>query len=255
MKLLPALIPVIGVYIFVDSSCQAGRAAEIQVGQIARSTTVFIQSLTRPNDIFGSGVLVGKSGNTYTVITAKHVVALADSYRLTTSDGSQYAVKSLQQLPNIDLAILQFDSKQTYQVVRAGNQARELESLYIAGYPKPTTSVTYPEYSIVEAKVNTILDGKRALEGYSLRYGAILRRGMNGGPVLNQRGELIAIHGRADEMGGLGIPVNTLLENAKVAGIRTGLVMSNTPPSVGGSPPLTRPQPAQPTGLPALPMP
>jgi tetratricopeptide (TPR) repeat protein len=201
-----------------------------QVAELAKTVTVFIQSGSRPQDVFGSGVIVSRSGNTYTVISAKHVVALNDNYSLTTADGQQHQIRRIEPLPNSDLAVLRFESNRTYPVVMVGGQARSLETLYISGFPKPTASVPTPGYYVVDAKVNTVLDPNQASEGYALRYGqrGQFREGMSGGPVLNGRGELIAIHGRADELGGLGIPVTLLAKQAQAAGIALNLQTANS---------------------------
>ncbi len=56
-----------------------------QVNQIARDTTVLIDGVSS-----GSGVIVSRSGNVYTVLTARHVIATEDEYTVVTSDGVRY---------------------------------------------------------------------------------------------------------------------------------------------------------------------
>jgi hypothetical protein len=239
LPLLPASLWVTTVVLSVNSSPSI---AQSQVAEIAQSTTIFIQAAGRP-DVFGSGVIVARSGNTYTALVAKHVVALEDSYKVTTSDKAQHVVKQLDRLGNIDIAVVQFDSKNNYAVAAVGAPARQLDQLIVSGYPKPTTSVTSIALTLVPATVNTILDAKEAAEGFSLRYSATLRRGMSGGPVFNSSGELVAIHGRADELGGLGIPLPTFIEQAKAGGLKVRLGGS---PPVAVAPPPPRPPAPEP---------
>jgi hypothetical protein len=220
--------------------------AQSQVAETARTTTVFIQAAGRP-DVFGSGVIVGRSGNTYTVLVAKHVVALEDTYKVTTNDKSEHAVKQLDRLGSIDIAVVQFESKNNYSIATVGSPAQQLDQLIVSGYPKPTTSVTTIALTMVPATVNTILESKAAAEGYALRYSANLRRGMSGGPVFNSSAQLVAIHGRADELGGLGIPLTTFVEQSKSAGLKVRLGGSApvaTPPSPS-PPPRPAPSPQQ----------
>jgi hypothetical protein len=209
-----------------------------QVAETAKATTVYIQAVGRP-DVFGSGVIVARSGNTYTALVAKHVVALEETYKVTTSDKAEHAVKQLDRLTSIDIAVVQFESKNSYSVAVLGSPAQQLEQLFVSGYPKPTSSVTTIALTLVPATVNTILEAKEASEGFSLRYSATLRRGMSGGPVFNSSAQLVAIHGRADELGGLGIPLGTFQEQAKSNGLKIRLGGGE----VAVAPPPPRPQP------------
>jgi hypothetical protein len=188
------------------------------VAETARTTSVFVQAVGRP-DVFGSGVIVSRSGNTYTVLVAKHVVVLEDTYQITTSDKTKHNIKQLTRLPTIDIAILQFDSRNSYPVVRTGNPAQQLDQLFISGFPKPTESFPEITQTIVPGTVNAILDAQKASEGFSLRYSGTFRVGMSGGPVFNSSAELVAIHGRGDQLGGMGIPIATLVEQARQAKI------------------------------------
>jgi hypothetical protein len=217
--------------------------AQSQVAETARTTTVFIQAVGRP-DVFGSGVIVGRSGNTYTVLVAKHVVVLEETYKVTTNDKSEHTVKQLDRLGSIDIAVVQFESKNNYSVATVGSPAQQLDQLIVSGYPKPTTSVTTIALTMVPATVNTILESKAASEGYALRYSARTHRGMSGGPVFNSSAQLVAIHGRADELGGLGIPLTTFVEQSKSAGLKVRLGGS-APVAVVPSPsPSPPPRPA-----------
>jgi tetratricopeptide (TPR) repeat protein len=62
-------------------------------------------------------------------------------------------------------------------------------------------------------------------QGYSLVYSNFTRRGMSGGPILDEKGELIGIHGKGDKDAGikigrnLGIPFKQLLTVASDLGI------------------------------------
>jgi hypothetical protein len=59
----------------------------VEVGRIAKSVTVSIDS----NNSVGSGVVIKKDGNTYTVLTAAHVVRnRQQEFKITTPDGKNY---------------------------------------------------------------------------------------------------------------------------------------------------------------------
>jgi tetratricopeptide (TPR) repeat protein len=183
------------------------------IRNVASASTVFIQSVSRPNDIFGSGVLIRRSGNTYTVLTAKHIVAFSDDYTVTVNKTPYKVVSSqIKTVGNLDLAVLQFQSQQSLQLANLGSSVpKELDRVYVAGFPKPTASVPYPAYTIATGEVNTVLNPDEAREGYRLRYSVNSREGMSGGPVLNDQAQLVGIHGRADQVGGLAVPLQPYL--------------------------------------------
>ena len=83
-------------------------------------------------------------------------------------------------------------------------------------------------------------------KGYALGYRINTLPGMSGGPILNEKGELIGIHALGDDNlknepskldrteayvktgRNFGIPINTFLESSKSAGIGVGLVSPET---------------------------
>ncbi len=167
-----------------------------EVSKIAKTFTVRIQSQSS-----GSGVILKRQGNLYTVLTAAHVVATADDYQVLTPDGQDHRVNvnNITKLPNIDLAIVQFTSKQSYPTAQIGesNLATEGTVSYIAGFPNRTEALPESIYNFTEGKI-TASASRPQPDGYSLVYSNYTLPGMSGGPVLNEAGRLIAIHGRAD---------------------------------------------------------
>jgi S1-C subfamily serine protease len=101
--------------------------SEVQV--IARAVAVEIKLKSDPNAV-GSGVIVDRQGDLYTLVTNKHVVCGSSScsklsageiYSLGLSDGQRYQVKgsSVRLLgDDLDLAIIQFRSSRNYAVVK-----------------------------------------------------------------------------------------------------------------------------------------
>ena len=170
-----------------------------EIAEIAKEITVRIEGATQ-----GSGVLVKKEGNSYTVITAWHVLQEnlpGEEVAIITSDGKEHLweSKSLQRLGKVDMAVLTFTSKKSYKTATIG----EVESvnsgnpIFVSGFPLPSSSVNHPIWRFLDGKVvaNANIE---ITDGYQLLYSNPTLPGMSGGSVLNKEGELVGIHGRSE---------------------------------------------------------
>jgi len=175
----------------------------IEVGRIAKAVTVMINS---PQST-GSGVIIQKTGNSYTVLTAAHVVRINEAtseaqpkiLTVTTQDGQKYQTTTINSIKDADLAIVKFESKNAQQLVKMGDSAKSSEgaTVYVSGFPVATQAISESIYNFTEGKVTANASRPLSL-GYSLVYSNNTLPGMSGGPVFNAGGELIAIHGRGD---------------------------------------------------------
>ncbi len=171
-----------------------------EVAEIAEKITVLIQTPFAS----GSGIIVGRQGNTYRIITNEHVIRDVTSgaeVDVITYDQERYRVggETIKVVPGVDLAVLELVSNKDYPVAQIGNEsaARAGSRVYVAGYPVITISITRSIYTFTEGKITA--NASRPLEdGYSLVYNNSTLPGMSGGAVLNENGELIGVHGRAD---------------------------------------------------------
>jgi serine protease Do len=166
-----------------------------EVAQVAKAITVMITT----QGSIGSGVIIKHEGDTYTILTAAHVVkSTSETYTLTTADGKQHQLNNatIKKLPkSIDLAIVKFTSTNTYPIAKIGSSSQALEgtTVYAAGFPAPTRAITQSVYAFKDGKV--IANSSRELEGgYGIVYSCNTLPGMSGG-IFNDNGELIAIHG------------------------------------------------------------
>lgn len=167
-----------------------------EVGQIAQAITVRIEGQNP-----GSGVLIGHQDNTYTVLTAAHVVATADEYDIVTPDEQRYSLdyRRVKPLPQVDLALVEFTSDQTYTVAEMGDARaiRRGDEVYVSGFPMPSAAITEPILNFSPGAI-TAHSTRPLADGYALVYTNRTLPGMSGGAVLDEQGDLIGIHGRAD---------------------------------------------------------
>jgi serine protease Do len=192
------------VTIVISQPAMAKSAKE--VAKIAVPTTVQINN-TLASDKSGSGVIIAKKGKTYTVLTANHVVINPNSeYVIRTSKGKEHKVTDVKGFRNNesgpDLAVVMFESEEEYSVAPISNsdEAEIGSGVYISGYPLPAgVGSQEREYQFTNGQVTNVRSSND--KGYTMRYAAVTRRGMSGGPVFDVSGRVIGIHGQGDTVG------------------------------------------------------
>jgi S1-C subfamily serine protease len=94
----------------------------------------------------GSGVIIAREGNSYVVLTAKHVVNTEDQYQIITNDQESHPLdyKIVKRIPGIDLAVLTFTSSKDYRTARLVNSdhAKAGATVFVSGWPNPGQSTT-----------------------------------------------------------------------------------------------------------------
>jgi serine protease Do len=230
---------------------------DTQVSQLARSITVRIDGQNP-----GTGVIVQRNQGSYIVLTAKHVIPSEDEYNIITSTGKSYLLnyQTVKKFEGVDLALLEFRSNETYPTAKVGNSDRLSEgmSLFVAGFPGKDSVITESVYNFSSGKL-TAQASKPLKEGYSLVYTNRTLPGMSGGPVLDQQGQLIGIHGQGDGKSerlerlnetvfvktgfNLGIPINRFMQLA-------GSTLAKANPVAGsGVSPVKNPLPSAPVAM------
>jgi tetratricopeptide (TPR) repeat protein/S1-C subfamily serine protease len=173
--------------------------ANLSVGNIARQVTVRIEGQNT-----GSGVVIARQGQTYQVLTAKHVVATEDEYDIITPDGKKHRIdyKLVRKLPGVDLALVQFSSPQTYAVATLGrsHQLSTGNPAYVAGFPIKELGTSNTDYRFSEGEI-AVQSSKPLANGYALAYMNNTFSGMSGGPVFNRQGQVVGIHGASKLIG------------------------------------------------------
>ncbi len=205
------------------SAVLIGAAVAIVQPQLAAALTpVEVKAITKEftvrigGDGSGTGVIFDHKGDTYFVLTNRHVVSTDGRYEIQTNDGSVYPVYRSQELPGLDLAVLQFTSNKNYRTANFGNsdQIAEKMTVYVAGWPADLLpGISERSYGFT---VGSILRREpRPDQGYALVYDNEALPGMSGGPIIDENGRVVGINGRSEANSGTvvrkGIPINTFL--------------------------------------------
>lgn len=173
----------------------------------------------------GSGAIIGRRENIYTVLTNWHVVSSSGVYQITTIDRQSHTVIKKQKLPNLDLAILTFESTRNYAVAPLGNSntVRQTVALAISGYPSKAVTITKQRSHqfLPNQPISGLLPEGDIEGGYTFTIQGTTLPGMSGSPIINGKAEIIAVYGAASALGQLiyAIPINKAKQAANQAGI------------------------------------
>ena len=215
----------------IETTAYTGYIAELEAK--AKGFTVRIDSTSGAN---GSGVIIAKEGNIYTVLTADHVLCEKkksqdaaskpcpnNTYTVVTSDGKTRNIEksTIIRQEGVDLAVFQFESLDNYPVAEIANYNPNTgDFVFAAGFPKIGDNpskwlfsggrINEKEQGLLETRQSDLstqqsgtLQSVASLEGgYELVYTSITFGGMSGGAVLDSQGRVIGIHGRSEGAGG-----------------------------------------------------
>jgi S1-C subfamily serine protease len=169
----------------------------IPLRKIARQITVEIKD----SEFLGTGFLIKKQGDSYTIITNAHVVrAATPPYRIKTVDGQIHTANLVanDSFGRLDLALLRFRSpKKSYLVANLGASPQRQQEVYAAGFVLGSDELDgeNTDFKFTNGKVSLILN--KALEGgYQVGYTNQIEKGMSGGPLFNPQAEVVGVNGK-----------------------------------------------------------
>lgn len=205
----------IAVIVITQSAVFAAKSSQ-EIAQLANMIGV---QVNRPPGVpvgkaaDGSGFIIKREGNTYTVLTNDHVLNPSNGPKpasIRTSDGERHQITGGRSLGTFtdgsnDLALLTFSSSKEYTVATLGSatQAKLGSKIFVFGYPvnndlgriaEDRTSA-FPS-GIIWRSVNSSGSHKG---GYTMFYTAQTEGGMSGGPVFDIDGRVIGVHGKSDD--------------------------------------------------------
>ena len=158
----------------------------------AYAKSISVKILSNDSDR-GSGVLIGKQGNKYLVITNNHVLRGGESFTIQTEDSTthQATVVNNPITSDDDIALLTFESDNQYKLthLNSADAGSTQKDIYAVGYAADTG-----EFSIEPGKIEHITQ-QPFQQGYRIGYSSNVRAGMSGGAIFDETGDLIGING------------------------------------------------------------
>jgi tetratricopeptide (TPR) repeat protein/S1-C subfamily serine protease len=166
--------------------------------QTAQSVAAKVTVRIRVGQGLGSGVLLGKKGNTYLVLTNAHVVREEAGISIQTPDGQSYMARRVKdpQVGNFDVALLEFTSNRAYQLAKSGVSSkdkfalREGRPIFAAGFAHDSNTLTFRSGTVKQLPQEPFVNGTQV--GYATQ--GDIEQGMSGGPILDAAGNLVGIN-------------------------------------------------------------
>lgn len=202
-----------------------------EIQQTAQPLTVQVLGYGKTGSQYGSGVVIAKQGDSYAVLTNRHVICSLNAtgqcdrtlrFEIRTTDGKRYSVTDIytfEQSSGIpDVAVVLFRSPQNYPVATFGDssQLAKRDLIWINGYPGRNDIA--PGKEPVEFHKGFFSSQMKDVhsEGYTLNFAMVAAPGMSGSPIFDASGRVIAIFGQTGGTGFLaGISTNFVLELIK----------------------------------------
>ncbi|MEC4893823.1 MAG: serine protease [Oscillatoria sp. PMC 1051.18] len=166
-----------------------------QLHQLAESITVKVLS----GENWGSGIIIQKKGQTYTVVTNNHVLIFGNgsSYPVQTPDGQIYTANLVKTIDfdGNDLGLLQFQSDKNYTIASLADSSILAvdQEVFAAGFPFEADESKARGFVFTIGKVELVIN-KVLVGGYQIGYSNEIQKGMSGGPLLNSKGQVIGIN-------------------------------------------------------------
>jgi S1-C subfamily serine protease len=208
--------------------------------EIAAQATKFVVKIDGAGS--GTGFIVRKNGNRYTVLTNEHVIRSAANYTITTADDRRHTINSnqIRKFSGVDLAEIEFTSTNNYSIAELSNNSTNSfgGKVYAAGWTGTSNSFKIRTLLFLPGMITGNLQESRS--GYSLSSTLNQIPGLSGSPLLDENGKVIGVYGSADVQKkegtvfvtlALGIPISTYQKSIESGRIETAPSIVSDPDS------------------------
>jgi len=185
--------------------------ASVAISVETRGTNMFGQQTTRASA--GSGFIISPDGY---VLTNDHVLGNASQVTVLMYDGRSYRAEIIARKPEGDLALLKINSPNEFYYLQFGDSDELMVGEQVAAIGNPlgefANSMTIGHVSALDRELT--IDGVRLT---LLQTDTAVNRGNSGGPLINDRGQVIGVitaKSTGDGVEGLGfaLPSNVAYE-------------------------------------------
>ena len=200
---MKSLLPIIGItFLSITLTNFSSSFKKTEVEDIAsrlEGSIVKLSYKNQPGDGTGFFVEVDGKPEFCSVLTAAHIVQKEGQKILwTEKDEKVWDVATVERFPgSIDLALVTFKphtKRCNYPALKIGKpeNLKIGSSIFVYGFPRLDQHLVA---QFVEGKVSAL---KKKARGYGVAYKALTAEGMSGSPVVDIKGEVVAVHGSSN---------------------------------------------------------
>ncbi|MCL2926718.1 MAG: GUN4 domain-containing protein [Trichodesmium sp. MAG_R01] len=200
---MKSLLPIIGItFLSITLTNFSSSFKKTEVEEIAtrlEDSIVKLSYKNQPGDGTGFFVEVDGKPEFCSVLTAAHIVQKEGQKILwTEKDEKVWDVATVERFPgSIDLALVTFKphtKRCNYPALKIGKpeNLKIGSSIFVYGFPRLDQHLVA---QFVEGKVSAL---KKKARGYGVAYKALTAEGMSGSPVVDIKGEVVAVHGSSN---------------------------------------------------------
>ncbi len=182
----------------------------------------------------GSGFFITPDGE---LLTNNHVVAQADELEIELNDGTRYSVKVVGRDEATDVALIRVEhADREFPALKLGDSDAARVGEWVMAVGNPLNMDHTVTVGVISAKGRVLGISDTSFENF-IQTDAAINLGNSGGPLVNLRGEVIAINTAINARGqnmGFAVPVNTaklilpqLRERGKVVRGYLGVTVRN----------------------------
>ncbi len=150
---------------------------------------LFPNAPQRDSSALGTGFFYSDDGF---IVTNNHVIKGADTIEVLLSNGNSYPAKLIGSDERTDLALLKITTKEKFKAVKWGDSSKVLVGQWVIAIGNPLGLDQTVTAGIISAKDRDVLGG--TAYGQFLQTDAAINFGNSGGPLLNDKGEVIGIN-------------------------------------------------------------
>ena len=180
-------------------------------------TNTLIVPPPRAEQALGTGFLISPRGY---IVTNHHVIAGASEIRVTMHDGRIYPAKLVGADPKADLAVLKINTGQTLPFLKFGDSGKLVDGDWVMAIGNPFGLSFSVSAGIVSALHRDI--GSGPFDNY-IQTDAAINRGNSGGPLLNQKGEVIGIDTAIYSPAGGSVGIGFAIPSSMIQPVATAL--------------------------------
>lgn len=178
---------------------------------------------TRESGSLGSGFVISEDGY---IITNNHVIDGADEIYVKFSNGNEYLTKLVGTSPEVDIALLKIDSKDTFKPLEFADSDQIQIGQWSIAFGNPLGLNDSMTVGVVSASGRSSL-GIEEIENF-IQTDAAINQGNSGGPLIDINGKVIGVNTAIFSQSGGSIGLGFAIPSNLVVAVKDSLISNGS---------------------------